>query len=109
MTWELEFTGTTTGKRPKRVDYETNALAHHSRAERPDRVRVSGKVVHRGYACDGQGYKLARALLDEWYATEDRGIHNPMCPNRHFHSNPGHVCDPDIPNPFAYRQQEERS
>lgn len=100
MTWTTEFTGTTPGPRPKRVEYQTNHLAHHSPAERPDRVKVSGRVVHRGWASDQRGYYLYASLLAEWYATEDRGIHNPMCRSRALHTNPAHVCDPDIPNPF---------
>ena len=95
MAWETEFRSTTPGKRPKRVEYQTNAWEGYSRAERPDRVRVSGKVVHKGWASDQRGFALYKALTTEWYATEDRGIHNPLCPHRIFHSNPAHVCEVD--------------
>ena len=54
--WETEFT--TTDPRGRRVEYQTRALAHHSRAERPDRVKVSGRVVHRGYASDHKGFEV---------------------------------------------------
>lgn len=52
--WETEFA--TTNPRGQRVEYQTRALAHHSRAERPDRVKVSGRTVHTGYVCDHRGY-----------------------------------------------------
>lgn len=53
--WETEFSGT--DSKGRRVEYQTRALAHHSRAERPDRVRVSGVgVVHNGWVSDHQGY-----------------------------------------------------
>jgi hypothetical protein len=91
--WVTEFSDTTPGKRPKRVEYETNHQQGWSAAERPDRVKVSGKVVHKGWACDHRGFALYKSLTTEWYATEDRGIHNPTCPQRVFHSNAAHVCD----------------
>jgi hypothetical protein len=61
MAWVNEFTSTTPDG--KRVQYDTNALAHHSHAERPDRVRVSGRVVHKGYASDHKGYALYQAYV----------------------------------------------
>lgn len=61
MTWELEFISTTPDG-SKRVEYETLDALGYSRAERPDRVKVSGKVVHRGFTCDGQGFKLYKRL-----------------------------------------------
>lgn len=54
--WETEFA--TTDSRNRRVEYQTRALAHHSHAERPDRVKVSGRVVHTGWVSDHQGYKI---------------------------------------------------
>lgn len=59
MTWVTEFTTTFNHKR---IEYQTNVLANHSRAERPDRVLVSGKVVHKGYASDGKGFETYRQL-----------------------------------------------
>lgn len=93
MAWETEFTSTTPGKRPRRVEYETLARVGWSAAERPDRVKVSGKVVHSGWVSDHKGFALYKALTTEWFATEDRGIHNPLCPHRMFHGNPAHVCE----------------
>ncbi len=92
MPWVTEFTDTTPGKRPKRVEYETLEQLGRSRAESRDRVKLSGQVIHKGWVSDRKGYELYRSLITEWYATEDRGIHNPLCPGRVFHSNPGHVC-----------------
>lgn len=65
MAWETEFTGTT--PRGQRVEYQTNALKHHSHAERPDRVKVSGKVVHTGWASDHQGFAEYRRISAEGY------------------------------------------
>lgn len=95
MAWETEFASTTPGKRPKRVEYQTYDGLGYSRAERPDRVKLSGRTVHRGWVSDGKGSKLYKSLCNEWYATEDKGVHNPACPNRVFHSNPAHVCEID--------------
>jgi hypothetical protein len=93
MAWETEFTDYTPGKRPKRVEYQTLAQVGWSLAERRDRVTVSGKVVHAGWVSDHRGYAVYQSLVQEWYATEDKGLHNPLCPNRVFHSNPAHVCE----------------
>lgn len=54
--WETEFT--TTDPRGRRVEYKTRAAAGYSRAERPDRVLVSGKVVHQGWVSDHQGFEI---------------------------------------------------
>lgn len=59
MAWETEFT--TTDPHGRRVEYQTRAMVGYSRAERPDRVKVSGRVVHRGYVSDHQGYEIYKA------------------------------------------------
>lgn len=65
MTWETEFTSTS--PKNQRVEYQTNHLAHHSAAERPDRVMVSGKVVHKGWASDHRGFEIYRlAVMNGW-------------------------------------------
>lgn len=56
MAWELEFA--TTNSKRQRVEYWTRAMVGYSRAERPDKVTVSGKAVHRGWVSDHQGYKI---------------------------------------------------
>lgn len=54
MRWITEFTAVTdTGKR---VEYQTLDALGYSEAERPDRVRVSGRIVHRGWVSDHKGY-----------------------------------------------------
>jgi hypothetical protein len=73
MTWETEFTDTTPGKYPRHVEYQTRALAHHSHAERPDRVKVSGKVVHKGYVSDHRGYAMYRAYVKGWTLCDECG------------------------------------
>lgn len=59
--WETEFVSTDPQNR--RVEYQTRALRYHSRAERPDRVRVSGYVVHTGYVSDHQGFATFQRLV----------------------------------------------
>lgn len=61
MAWTTEFVSTDPQNR--RVEYQTNALRYHSRAERPDRVKVSGRVVHTGWVSDHQGYALFQSLV----------------------------------------------
>lgn len=94
MAWVTEFGGYAPSKRPRRVEYQTRERVGDSYAERADRVTVSGRVVHTGYVSDHKGYALYKSLITEWYATEDRGIHDPCCPGRVFHLNPAHVCPP---------------
>lgn len=80
MAWETEFTGTTPDGR--RVAYKTNALAHHSHAERPDRVMVSRVVckcvvgdcwcrtsvtAHTGWVSDGRGFAEYQRIQREGY------------------------------------------
>ena len=55
MSWQTEFT--TTDRLGRRVEYETLDRGGWSRAERPDRVKVSGKTVHRGWVSDHQGFE----------------------------------------------------
>lgn len=62
MAWETEFASLTTDSVPKRVEYQTKNMVGYSRAERPDRVVVSGKVVHYGWVSDHQGFALFRSL-----------------------------------------------
>lgn len=65
MSYVTEFNSTS--PKGQRVEYQTNALKHHSHAERPDRVLVSGRVVHRGWASDGQGFALySRINREGW-------------------------------------------
>lgn len=54
MAWEVEFS--TTDPKGRRVEYKTLAQLGYSRAERRDRVLVSGRVVHNGYVSDHRGY-----------------------------------------------------
>lgn len=68
MSWQREFM--CTSPKNQRVEYETNALAHHSRAERPDRVKVSGKVIHTGYVCDHKGFALFQKVAREGWAAD---------------------------------------
>lgn len=56
MAWETEFTGTSPNG--QRVDYQTRARLGWSRAERPDRVKVSGQVVHTGWVSNHRGYEV---------------------------------------------------
>lgn len=67
MAWMTEFQ--TTDRRGRRVEYQTRHLNGYSSAERPDRVRVSGKTVHTGYACDHQGFNV---YLSHIRITEER-------------------------------------
>lgn len=59
MAWETEFS--TTNSEGKRVEYQTRARQGWSRAERPDRVRVSGKVVHEGWVSNHKGYEIYKS------------------------------------------------
>jgi hypothetical protein len=63
--WVTEFTSTS--PRNQRVEYQTNKITGHSAAERRDRVKVSGKVVHTGWASDHQGFALYRQYAHEGY------------------------------------------
>jgi hypothetical protein len=54
--WVTEFYST--DPLGRRVEYQTRHLAHHSPAERPDRVKVAGRVIHTGYASDHKGYTI---------------------------------------------------
>lgn len=63
--WVTEFTSTS--PRNQRVEYQTNKITGYSAAERPDRVRVSGKVVHTGWASNHQGFALYKRITQEGY------------------------------------------
>lgn len=54
--WVTEFNTTTPDGR-RTVSYETKMQSGYSRAERRDRVRVSGKTVHTGWVSDHQGFE----------------------------------------------------
>lgn len=62
MAWQLEFN--TTDPRGRRVEYWTLDQGGWSRAERPDKVTVSGKTVHRGWVSDHQGYSVYRQYVE---------------------------------------------
>jgi len=59
MGWQTEFT--TTDIRGRRVEYQTLDRGGWSRAERPDRVTVSGKPVHKGWVSDHKGFEVYKA------------------------------------------------
>jgi hypothetical protein len=61
--WETEFSAY--DNKGRRVEYQTRALAHHSQAERPDRVLVSGKVVHKGWVSDHRGYRIYKDYAND--------------------------------------------
>lgn len=58
--WVTEFR-TTTPDGTRSVLYETRMQSGYSRAERRDRVRVSGRVVHSGWVSDHKGYEIFKA------------------------------------------------
>ena len=61
MAWETDFSGTSPDG--AEVEYQTLAREGWSTAERPDRVRVNGKVVHTGWASDHEGFKIYKRHL----------------------------------------------
>jgi hypothetical protein len=63
--WQVEFTQTS--PKNQRVQYETRVRSGDSAAERRDRVKVSGKVVHTGWASDHQGFALYEQYAQEGY------------------------------------------
>lgn len=65
--WELEFSSTTPDGR--RVEYQTRAQVGHSRAERRDRVTVSGRVVHSGWVSDHRGYETYSKIIREGWTS----------------------------------------
>lgn len=65
--WETEFTFLTPSGF---VEYQTKALPYHSHAERPDRVKVAGTVVHHGWVSDRQGFSTYKRLA-HFYCTEE--------------------------------------
>lgn len=54
MMWETEFSST--APNGNRVEYQTRVRVGDSRAERADRVKVNGRVVHTGWVSDHRGY-----------------------------------------------------
>jgi hypothetical protein len=56
MAWETEFSARNT--RGQRVEYQTRPMVGYSRAERPDRVKVCGRVVHTGWVSDHRGFEI---------------------------------------------------
>jgi len=59
--WVTEFSGSTSAG--KLVEYQTLAREGFSAAERKDRVKVSGRVVHTGWASDHEGYAIYQRIL----------------------------------------------
>ena len=73
MPWETEFT--TTSPKGQGVAYATFAQLGHSHAERRDRVRVSGKTVHEGWASDHKGFALYKLIQSQRWDSDTNGVH----------------------------------
>lgn len=65
MAWQTTFTSTSaTGQQ---VEYRQNIGGGYSSAESPAQVRVNGRVVVRGWSCDGTTYaEYARIVREGW-------------------------------------------
>lgn len=82
MAWQTTLDGTS--PRGQYVEYRQNIGGGYSSAEAPAHVVVSGRVVVKGWSCDGTTYAAyARAVREGW--TEQPGDIDPV-----------HTCGPGI-------------
>lgn len=70
MAWEWKITLNGTSPRNQRVEYQQRPGNGYSAAESPARVVVSGKVVVKGWSCDGKTYDAYARFVREGYVPQ---------------------------------------